>query len=47
MLSTGSILSVHSTSAGRLAYYRCACGRIGWFVEGNGVHSEARQGRCA
>ena len=47
MLSTGSILSVHTTSAGRLAYYRCACGRVGWFVEGRDVHPQARQGRCA
>lgn len=47
MLSTGSILSVHSTSAGQLAYYRCACGRVGWFVEGRSVHPEARLGRCA
>jgi hypothetical protein len=47
MLSTGSILSVHATTSGRLAYYRCACGRVGWFVEGAGVTSEARRGRCA
>lgn len=47
MLSTGSIVSVHSTAAGRLAYYHCACGRIGWFVEGPGVHPDARRGRCA
>lgn len=47
LLSPRSILSVHSTSAGRLAYYRCACGRVGWFVEGDHVHPEARLGRCA
>lgn len=47
MLSTGSILSVHNTSAGRLAYYRCACGRVGWFVEGPASPPEARHGRCA
>lgn len=47
LLSTRSILSVHGTRAGRLAYYRCACGRIGWFVEGRDVRPEARLGRCA
>ena len=46
MLSTGAIFSVHRTTAGQLAYYRCACGRVGWFVEGTGVHPEARRGRC-
>lgn len=47
MLSTGSIVAVHPTASGRLAYYRCACGRIGWFVEGDSVHSDARMGHCA
>ncbi|MEX1043593.1 MAG: hypothetical protein WD020_03050 [Acidimicrobiia bacterium] len=47
MLSTGSIVAVHSIASGRLAYYRCACGRIGWFVEGDSVHPDARKGHCA
>lgn len=47
LLSTASILSVHNTTAGRLAYYRCACGRVGWLAEGRGVRAEARLGHCA
>ena len=47
LLSAGSILSVHNTSEGRLAFYRCACGRVGWFIEGDTVADELRLGRCA
>lgn len=47
LLSAGSMLSVHRTASGQLAYYRCPCGRVGWMLEGSGVDPELRAGRCA
>lgn len=47
LLSAGAMLSVHRTDRGRLAYYRCACGRVGWLIEGSDVPPSLRAGRCA
>ena len=47
LLSPSALLSVHATDRGRLAWYRCACGRVGWLIEGADVAPSLRAGRCA